>query len=194
MKRVVCLVLLLCLVSAVSFAGEKNRFGLTLRVNEGATIGLILNLSDRVALRPVVGFSNEKAELNIYDSNGNVVEVQSGEYTALDAGLGILIYIFKTKTISGYAGAEYIYRSGKRDDDYETKNHFTSVLFGLQYRLLKKLWIYGEVGLRYLHSVDDAMGECIPLESGGYYCTAGYHDKSNKWQTYNSGIGIIFFF
>jgi hypothetical protein len=194
MRKVVCLVLLVFLISAISFAGEKNKVGLTLKVNQGATIGFILNLSERVALRPVFGFSHEESDQDSYDSSGNVIITESEEYTSFDAGVGILFYLFKSKRISGYVGVEYIYMNGKRENVYKTKDHVANAMFGLQYRLLKNLWLFGEAGLRYQHSTDDAEGQCYQLDTGGYICSQGYRDKGNKWRTYTSGIGVIFYF
>jgi len=128
---------------------DNRRIGLTLGYpasgSSSGVVGLIWEKSDRLAFRPEFSLSARFA--------GESVSSGATDSWALGAALTVVCYVSRSESLSTYVGPRFSYSwasSGGGGTNSRNAAYGAGVNGGVQYRLTKKISVYGEVGLGYL--------------------------------------------
>ena len=170
MKQRLLLFFLMILCVGFGFSQEKGKFGILFKSSSSYYVGLKFNLSDKITLRPTLGFSSDKIEKESPQGPDSVVELDSKQYKV---GLGLFYYFLKKNQFSAYIGPElgYFHQTQTDFDRYDA-----NIIFGLQYNLNKHLAVFGEVGFGYSKSK-----------------SAARQKEQTSWGVSQSGFGIILY-
>jgi opacity protein-like surface antigen len=124
----------------------------------GGLIGLIWQTSDRIALRPEASITARIA--------GDSTITGPGHSWSLGTALTVLCYVGRREGVAAYVGPRFSFSGGQSNGgggDTQTANYGVGVNGGLQYRLTKRIHVFGEVGLGYQYSTYSS------TSSGGTY-------------------------
>ena len=173
--RNVCLTaaVLLCASSA---SAQTATSGIGITIGYPASIGVLVNTSDAIAVRPELSFTTTSI------SPTSDVKSTSHSFTI---GADALFYLHTYDRVRTYVAPHLDYShassSGPSSSDVSITNHGIGVAgsFGAQYTPTDRFGIFGEVGLGFTHS---------SLSSN----TFGSGGTVNGWGT-RAGVGVIFY-
>lgn len=168
------------LVSASAHAQEPGKVGIT--VQYPASIGLLWQPSDKVALRPDVTYSGS----SVSSSSGT-----GNSYWNVGAGLAVLFYLKRYDHLRTYFAprVDYGYSHSRTDLGSATLTSPSSIdssrwgagatgLFGAHYSPVTRFGVFAEIGFGYSHST-------IPN-------VATLSGASNSWGT-RAAVGAVFY-
>jgi len=192
MHRVAATGLLVLLVVFRVEAQEPRRTGITMGYPE--SVGLVVHVSDRLAVRPELTFSRHTSESSFPPIGAS----STNETWAIGAGVSGLFYVHRWDKLRAYLSPRYTYSrtSGTSElsipnviviegpalqgSETKTSSHSIFGSFGAEYHFHDHFSVFGEVGLGYTH------GRAEGTE-GGTRLT------SNSWGT-RTGAGVAFYF
>jgi hypothetical protein len=173
------LVLALTLGSAAALrAQDAGQVGLTIAYP--ASVGVIVHVSDQIAIRPDITFSE-----STNDTAGS-------SNTVTSVGVSGLFYVQRWDSLRAYLSPRFGYQRSSAGVAAGTINFAPLVTgyswtgsFGVQYLLHRRLAAFGETGLGYTHS---SATTAAPLPTG-----ATIDSTTHGWAT-RAGVGLIFYF
>lgn len=144
--------LALVLLSAVPVAGQdQGRVGLTMGYPSG--IGVMVGLSERVALRPEISLA--KTFIEGPGSGGSYLRVTDWE---LSVGLSAFVYLHRRENLRLFASPRLsCTRSGYTWHDIPEASEASwnlwqvSGTFGFQHALSRQFSVFGDLGIAYTH-------------------------------------------
>jgi hypothetical protein len=170
-------------------AGAQDRVGVTM--GYPASVGLLLRVTDGVAIRPEVSFgqssgsSTDQAASLIFGTQSSV------DTTSVSVGASALFYVGKWDSLRTYVAPRFQYSRNSTSvanavanpltsasDDVTASNYGFAGLFGAEYGLGTRFAVFGEVGYGYTRTHQSALS----LES-----------TVNATGT-RTGVGVVFFF
>ena len=156
-------------------AQEAGSVGLVMM--SGSTVGLTIQASDNVAVRPSVAFLRSTAE------NGGPAD-EKRTSTGWVPGVSVLFYVKSWDATRFYVSPQWSYSRVTNDDDgtvaSKTTGHSVSAMVGAQHNLGSRFAVFGETGL----SRSTAKASVAGFDVGG---------KSTTWSTRSTVGGILFF-
>jgi hypothetical protein len=183
---------LFALVSAAE-SSESGRIGLSAEAGGKTMIGFIFFASDRLAVHPVLAFSELQTDnVPVYIEPGEDFPVFETTERILQMGIGLNYYLMGgDRDIRPYFGGDFLF--GRHNIPFQTmeseivvyKNgvlHDKSlrVFSGLQAAITHWITVFGEIGLEHTTRERFAFG--------------GRKLHSRLLSSYSSGVGIIIFF
>jgi hypothetical protein len=174
---------LLC-AATTSFAQDRRRTGLV--VTTGAAVGLILPVSERVAIRPDISFSRSRVESE--RSSSSEVETSSVSLAA-----SLLFTTHRWDNLSTYVSPRLSYTrsagtsvlsSGTTSTTFETTNtgYGLTGSFGVDYRLGERFAVFGETGLTFTRQTSESD---VSVSLG---------DTTARSFGTRSAVGVVFYF
>jgi len=173
----------LALLALATPAGAQDNGKTGLTMGYPASIGIIWQASDKVAIRPELSFSGGSGKVS-----GSSFVTDSDSWTVA-TGVSALFYLHTYDHLRTYFSPRFTYShisattnaSGFTNSSTTTKGNGTSVAgsFGAQYALGDKFSVFGEVGFGFGHSTTKS-GITSAKASG------------NSWAT-RTGVGVIFY-
>jgi opacity protein-like surface antigen len=162
-------------------AAESRQVGLSVGYPatglSSAAFGLIWQTSDQLAFRPELSVSAR--------FTGEAVGVVSGDAWSLGTTLTVLCYVARREGVAAYVGPRFSYSwsSSSADGTGNTSAGYgLGVNAGLQYRLTRRINLYGEAGLGYMYTTSTYTSE-----------TFGQSNTTHSINT-RSSIGLNLFF
>jgi hypothetical protein len=184
MKQKLLLFSVLIISVSLGFSQEMGKFGFFFKAGSSSNVGLAINLSDQLTLRPSIGFYTIKEKWETGDSDEN-------DGYSLD--LGLFYHYFKRNHFTAYSGLEigYIYQTqdmvGSNPSNSETfqKSHGYrgNLILGFQYNFNKHVAVFGEIGFGFQRENTDIERENIIVNSCKY----------TSWRLDRSGFGIVLY-
>jgi len=178
MKQKLLFFSLMILFVCSGFSQETGKFGFFFKSGSGNDVGLILKLSNRLTLRPSLGFTTDKTE------RGSSTPIDE---TAFSVDLGLFYHFLEKNHFTAYTGLEMGYSHQTRErilsnEMYEdTINGYKgNVILGFQYNFNKHLAVFGEIGLGLWKRKNDSLLSSTPT-------------THTSWSLNRSGFGIILF-
>src|SRR5262252_8279767 len=177
MRHTLLIALAACLLlPAGASAQDTPRFGIVMGFP--AAVGILWNVSDRVALRPMIDWSRSSSESTTTISGlpPGIPTITTTTTTNisgwnLGAGVSALFYLTKADALRTYVSPGFSYARGSSTIDTtvtgsrglptplptgpvttRSSNYTTFGAFGAQYTLGQRFGIFGELGLSYVHS------------------------------------------
>jgi len=147
------------LISTIASAQDTPKLGVTMAAP--SAIGILWQVSDRIAVRPEVTLSRNSAESNQNDPIGAALVTSDDSYAA-GVGIGALFYVGRWDALRTYLIPRFSYtRSstsaainnnsilGPSTSESSASNYQTSAAFGGQYSLGRHFGLFGEAGFSY---------------------------------------------
>ena len=209
MQRIVLFaVATLFVMPGFSSAQDAPRFGVVM--GYPAAVGLLWNVSSRVAVRPEINWSRSASETTtttdpIVFTGTIVVPTTFTSTTKADGwqvGVGIsgLLYLSKGDALRTYVSPRFTYTRSSTTIDSGVRstllpvpsgpvttvitNYGAAGSLGAQYALAKRFGVFGELGLGYTHTGDQTPSPVSFLNS-----------STSGWTlALRSGVGVILFF
>jgi hypothetical protein len=178
MSKLVVRWILATLVFFPSVAGAQERGDVGVFMGY-PSLGLIWQVSDKVALRPQISFDVSSAEV---DS----VFTGTGKAESWDIGFGAtaLFYLSDADRLRTYIAPQFTYsrsEGGRVDTDGTTTDSYSFAgLFGAEYSPTRRFGVFGELGVGYDRQTSDAGSGSANI-------------KSNNFGT-RAGVGVILYF
>ena len=170
-------------LAAASNAGAQDQRTVGITMGYPASIGVLWQLSDKVAIRPELSISGADSDAN---SASFVSETSSW---ALGTGVSALFYLHKYDRLRTYVVPRFTYSRTSNttstssfttsENTTTTTNTGFSGSFGAQYSLGDRFGVFGEVGFGFNHSSGNS-DISVTKVSG------------NTWGS-RTGVGVIFF-
>jgi hypothetical protein len=209
MKRV------LVFLAAISAAGatfahaqDQPRVGVTM--GYPASVGVLWNVSERVALRPEITLSRSTGDSTGADIAGTA-PISTSDSTGIGAGISGLIYVRRWDALRAYVSPRFSYArtstsastlSNTSSSESKASSWQTSGSFGAQYSLGRHFGVFGEIGLGYATSTTTSTST---LTTGLTTFINGVATTSSRVQlvtssshantlSTRSGAGVIFYF
>lgn len=176
MRRSIGFVLVMLGAATHAQAQESGRFGITM--GYPASIGFIWHLSDRVAIRPEISFSQNTADSTstiVFTSNGTRVTTVSStaanDQWTVGVGASALLYVGRWESLRTYVSPRFVYTRNSATStettsatvtsiqpasEFISQSYFVSGAFGAQYALGRRFGVFGEVGLGFSHNTTDS--------------------------------------
>ena len=161
---------------------EPTRVGITM--GYPASVGLIWELNDRLALRPEFSFS-------VGTSEGSAAGVSGTSSDVWSVGIGVsaLFYFAEWDALRTYVAPRFAYSRGSTDiasafgsdSDLTSEGITLNGLFGAEYSLHRRFSVFGEVGLGYSSSETRLSP---PVDGKTETSSVGTR----------TGVGVIFYF
>ena len=162
---------------------EPNRVGLTM--GYPAAIGLIWEVSDRLALRPELSFSVGTSEASVQGVSGT-----SSDTWTVGIGVSALFYVGEWDALRTYIAPRFIYSRATSSvdssffgdgNDLKSEGITINGLFGAEYSLHRRFSVFGEVGAGFSSSETRSS---TPIEG---------RTESSSFGA-RTGVGVIFYF
>ena len=181
-KRRAALTLVMCLGATAANAQERGQTGLVMGLP--ATAGIIWHATDRLAIRPEIGFSHSTSESDV----PILGSVNTSEQRTVTVGGSVLWYFAKADNVRPYFMPRISYGRSSFDSSSistppSTRNFGVSASFGAQYAPVRRFSVYGELGYGYGRTTTRFS---TPILDGG-------ETRTNAWST-RSAAGVIFYF
>jgi hypothetical protein len=149
-KLVRSLALIVLLASpGAALAQEPKSAGLVL--NSAGAVSVIWHASERVALRPEIGFMWGKVD--------NSALPAEATQTTFTPAITVLLYLGPSEDVRLYVAPRYAYGRSRstsvspvNDSEQTTSTHNFSGSFGAQFSAHRRFSLFGEVGLNYTRS------------------------------------------
>ncbi len=177
------LLLLSCiaLVPATARAQERGQTGVVM--GYPTTFAFIWHVSDRLAIRPEVGFAHSST-----DNENSIFSVDASidTWTATVGG-SVLWYVGRVDNVRTYFSPRIAFAhnsadSSTNDDDPRTADTFAaSGSFGAQYTPVRKFSVYGEIGYGFSHGWSEVTTPISTTKISGW-----------TWSPRTS-VGVIFY-
>jgi hypothetical protein len=184
--------------TTTAYAQETGRVGITM--GYPASIGIIWHVSDRVAVRPELSWSETSSESTsslTFSSQGTTTvtttRTSSDGYT-VGVGASGLLYVRKSEGLSMYVSPRVAYTrtsntttpgsplAASSSAKFTTSGYLASGSFGAQYALGRRFGVFGEVGLAYSHSTNSNSLSIV-----------GGNNTAGSIST-RSGAGVVLYF
>jgi len=213
MRRIVFFAIAtLFVLPRLSSAQDEPRFGIVM--GYPAAVGLLWNVSSRVAVRPEINWTQSSSETTTTTSsftfNGTLLVpttiTATSKSDGWQVGVGVsgLLYLSKGDALRTYVSPRFIYSRTTSTVDLGVRstlvpvatgpvttvvaNYGASGSLGAQYALAKRFGLFGELGLSYSHS-GDRSSTPTPLD------TLFPPPSLKSWTLgLRSGAGVILFF
>jgi hypothetical protein len=189
-------------------AQDRARVGLTM--GYPSSVGVVWQVSDRVALRPELTLSRSTGDSSTNDLAG-AVPVSTNDSTGVGAGASALFYLHRWEGLRTYVSPRFSYArtstsastAGTTSTAESTvSSYLTSGSFGAQYSLGRHFGLFGEIGLGY-SATSTALTST--LTTGVTSVVNGVLTSSTRTQAVQSsshantlatrsGVGVIFYF
>ena len=159
-------------------AQEKGKVGMTFGFP--ASVGILWHATEKVAVRPEIGFSWNTSESGLFESDS----------TTLITGISALFYVAKWDDLSAYVSPRYTYNRASSESAIATTlpvidpnqervigSHLFSGSFGAQYWFGSRFSAFGEFGLAYGWSkseIDSFLATDLESRSLGTRTAAGF--------------------
>ena len=148
LKRVWAVTLLTMISAPSLFAQEPNALAVNLSVGSSPQIGVTVQVSDAVALRPTLNLSWDKR--TITNPFGPATQFT---FTQVGFGLGVLFARRANGAIRPYAGASggLSFESVTGPVSFRGDGHTVNVagLFGVRARVVSRVYMFGELAVLY---------------------------------------------
>jgi hypothetical protein len=149
MTRAVLVILAVLVAPVAAAAQESGDIGIAM--GYPANIGVIYHASDRIAIRPEIGFSWQSTE--DVDDGSNLKETR----TSLGFGVSALFYTSENNNLRTYMSPRFAYTGSRADIEFSASqtaetnadSYQLSGSFGAQYSVGTKFSIFGEAGIAY---------------------------------------------
>src|SRR5262245_15712789 len=161
-------------------AQDSPRLGITM--GYPASIGVLLHVSERVALRPEFSFT-------LTDSSSESIVNDETNFWSLGAGVSVLCYSSLTDNLRTYVAPRFSYNrtSGDSSNTDSTTDIYTFAgMFGAQYSLGRRFAAFGEVGLSYARQNGTFTTSIGPV-------TTHITNHANAFGT-RTGVGVVLYF
>lgn len=182
-----CGALVLLLLTTSAFAQDEPRIGITMAYP--TTVGLLWQVSERIAVRPDVAFSTTTGESSTSNSFGATPTSIDG--SSVSVGLSALLTVRRWDNVRAYVSprVEYARNTSTLAFGTTTSNskgtaYVTSVAFGAQYVPVRRFGVYGEVGLAYTRGTN----------TSALTQARGVSRTTTQGVGLRSGAGVMFFF
>jgi hypothetical protein len=183
--------LLVALVSALAAAQDTRKVGITM--GYPASFGVLWHASDKVAIRPELGFSgssNQTTASPVSPTSGTI-EIE-GDGSSIGTGVSVLFYIGKYDRLRTYVTPRFTYSHSSStttssgtsglppiSGTQTTNSTGGSGSFGAQYAIGDRFSVYGELGFSFGHSSSTSS---LSSSKG----------SGNSWGL-RSGVGVVFY-
>ena len=142
------------------------------------SLGLVWQVSEKVAIRPEIAFSSTSSEVNSSFSTG------TSHGWNLRVGGSALFYLKDADRLRTYVAPQFSYSRTHTEtssslSEAAGNTYGFAGLFGAQYSLNDRFSVFGELGVSYTHST---LSDLIRTDS-----------KADNWGT-RTGVGVILFF
>jgi hypothetical protein len=187
-------------LASTASAQDDPRVGIVM--GYPASIGVMWQVTDGVALRPEVGVqkaSNEVTATSSPSVGGATItnsSVNVNDNWQVGIGLSALFYLSKPDKLRTYISPRWAYTrtsstsattpaSGANSTGSTGNGNFVSGSFGAQFALARRFSVFGEIGLGYSRTVVAPAGST----------SATLFTESASWNlATRSGAGIVFYF
>jgi opacity protein-like surface antigen len=172
---------IVCGIPALAAAQDQRRAGVTM--GYPASIGVLWNVAERVAVRPEVSFTRTSNDFTF--GTGTATGTSSSVF---NVGASALFYLARIEKIRTYVSPRFSYgRSTASNEGSElisgTSNSYSAIgSFGAQYALSDRFTVFGEVGIGYTD-------QRASSGTGDFRST----NKTSTWSS-RTGIGLVLFF
>ena len=149
-------------------AQEKGQVGVTM--GYPATVGVLWQVADRVAVRPEISLSQNSGTatstrtISVFGQVQTTETQVSSDNMAVGTGVSGLFYLWKREAVSMYVTPRYTYTRVTSSQQLSfdslpelvTTSHFISGSFGAQYALGRRFAVFGEIGIGYTRTAQDS--------------------------------------
>jgi hypothetical protein len=197
------MIMMWCLANA-ALAQDTPRVGISM--GYPASIGVIWQVTDGVALRPEISFQKSSTEFTESISFGLSVDgtldattatsKSTSDFWQVSVGLSALVYLSRHDALRTYVSPRWAYIrdssstasgfSDLRNFASTASGHLVAGSFGAQYALGRKFTAFGEVGLAFTRTVT------TPNDRQSLFLIGG-QDVSHTFGT-RSAAGVILYF
>jgi opacity protein-like surface antigen len=142
------------------------------------SLGLVWQVSEKVAIRPEIAFSSTSTEVESSFSTG------TSQGWNLRFGGSALFYLKDADRLRTYVAPQFTYsrthtETSSSQSEAAGNSYGFAGLFGAQYSLNDRFSVFGELGLAYTHST---LSDLISTDS-----------QADNWGT-RTGVGVILYF
>ncbi len=192
---------------AAAFAQDEPRIGLTM--GSPSSVGVIWQVSDKVAVRPELAFTRVTNEFPSADLVGGGTTTASADSWQVGAGVSGLFYVSRWNGVRTYLSPRLVYTKSSSSSSSssvssikgESSMYTTSGSFGAQYAVARHFGVFGEVGLAY-GSTTSISTSTVTLPGIGAFLGASAPLSTLVTRTESrttsfgirSGVGVILFF
>ena len=167
----------LLLVPSVAPAQEPGDVGVFMGYT---SLGLIWQVSEKVAIRPEISFSSSSGELDSALGLSSSSDAWSVEF-----GVSALLYLNNADRLRTYVAPQFTYTHSDASSsgllgESAGNAYALGGLFGAQFSLNDRFSVFGELGVSYAHATSD-------MDFSGTKSTR------DSWGT-RTGVGVILFF
>ena len=144
-KRLAPVLLVLSLACGVVSAQDAGSVGVSFQVGDQDSVGVIWHASRVFALRPLLTYDSLEYTSYYSPYYGSVTE----HVSLYGIDLGLLFTVHSQDNLHLYTGAvlQYSRTHSDRGGDSDTKG--AELLFGMRYMIVKRLGVFGEIGMQY---------------------------------------------
>lgn len=200
------------LVPVIGFAQDTPKIGVTMAAP--SAIGILWQISDRIAVRPEVTLSRNSSESSQNQPVGSALLTNDDSY-AIGVGIGALFYVGKWDALRTYLVPRFSYTKsstsatidtnailGPTSSESSASNYQTSAAFGGQYTLGRHFGLFGEAGFSYTRtntSASTTFTSTVTSIANGVITqtsrvqTTGSSTRVNAVST-RTAVGVILFF
>jgi opacity protein-like surface antigen len=198
MRRLVQAFVLLSM-TATAHAQDTGRVGLTM--GYPAAIGVVWHVSERVAVRPELSWSDNSSEststvtFTIQGISNTTTTRSTSDGWTVGVGASGLFYMRKSDGLSTYVSPRVMYTRSvsstsssnatgsllPQPTEFRNSGYLASGSFGAQYALGRRFGVFGEIGLAYSRSTNS-----------NNLSVAG--NNSSRTISTRSGAGVLFYF
>jgi opacity protein-like surface antigen len=204
-RRLGWMAIMIALVAATASAQDDPRIGIAM--GYPASIGIVWQVSERVAVRPEISLTRVSGEntttslIPVISVGGGLnssttTTVTSNETWQVGAGLSGLFYVSRHEHLRTYVSPRWAYTraststsstglpSGLNTGAIST-GHLVSGSLGAQYSLASRFSVYGEVGIAFSRSVTEPNQSIASFSIG---------ESVSRTIGTRSGAGVVLYF
>lgn len=171
--------------STAAYAQEPGRIGLT--TGYPASIGLIWQATQQVAVRPELSFQRLTG-----DSTANGAAGAESSNWTVSVGASALLYLGEWENLRSYFSPRFMYGRSTGDStavnttivSSTSSSYAVTGSFGAQYLLNHQFGVFGEAGFGYTRQRNESTSS-----SGSFRSSS----TTNSWGT-RTAVGILFYF
>jgi hypothetical protein len=193
-------------VASAASAQDVGQVGVTMGFP--ASIGVIWHATDRIAVRPEIGFSRNSTEGTLSNTTGDTVNVGASLLYYLRRWDSVRTYVsprysYSHVSNSGSSGSTSLSLSGSTStslfsSDSSSGTHTLSASYGVQYMPSPHFAVYGEAGLSFSHAnstSQTSLSASITSVSGIVTSATSPPSLSTvtQWST-RGGVGVTLYF
>lgn len=191
------------LVAPAASAQDDPRVGITM--GYPASVGIIWQVNDRIALRPEISAQKSSAEFTTTTSfpfggmttTTTTTSTSTSDTWQAGVGLSALFYLTTHDALRTYVSPRWSYTRVSSSNSSASappsslttgtagNAHFLSGSFGAQYALGTRFGLFGEVGVGYSHSESAPLFAAVGVVTG---------QSTTRTLAVRSGAGVILYF